>query len=193
MFCGGHDVGLIHRSAWPLQAENCSNADTRDQVRIFTVGLFGAAPARIAGQIQHWRQTLLRTTRASFRCYRRKNVVHQIRIPRSGHTDRRWKRCATARHKSVQTLFVEDDRNPQASVVLKPFLYGVGVLRHFAGSALFAGPRNFSDSVFKSDRGALRYERTLLVDKPRLGSLLKLSVLPSALELSHLFIEGHSR
>ena len=48
VFCSGHHMRLVDARTGALQTLNGGNADSRDQVRIFAIGFFGAAPAGIA-------------------------------------------------------------------------------------------------------------------------------------------------
>ena len=87
MFRGGEDVRFVERGAGArvagaLVAGDGGDSEARDEIRIFAVGFFGAAPARIAIEIENRREALLDAAGAGFGGRGGENFVEQIRIPR---------------------------------------------------------------------------------------------------------------
>ncbi len=87
MFCGRHDVRFVEARVGALKggalvAGDCCDSEARDEIRIFAVGFFGAAPARVAIEIEDRREALLNAASARFSCGRGEDFMEQIRIPR---------------------------------------------------------------------------------------------------------------
>src|SRR5579863_7306306 len=64
MFRGCHDMRFVEdgAAAWgsrALVARDRGDAESRDEIWILTVSFFGAAPTRIAIEVEHRRETLL--------------------------------------------------------------------------------------------------------------------------------------
>ena len=57
---------LSRKLAVSLKAAHRGNTHARDEEWIFAVGLLDAAPARIAGNVDHRRERLVRAARARF-------------------------------------------------------------------------------------------------------------------------------
>ena len=92
----------------------------------------------------------------------------------------------------MQAFVVEYNGNTEAGVLAHPLLDRVGVFRHGAGIAIFAGARNFAEAVFHQRCGTFREKLALLVDKECLRVGEKLLVLPGAFQLGDFFLEGHA-
>src|SRR5579883_3435216 len=56
---GGGDVGFVDGRAGALESADGGEADLRDEVGVLAVSLFGAAPARVAGEIEDRSEALL--------------------------------------------------------------------------------------------------------------------------------------
>src|SRR6266568_3273901 len=54
-----NDMRLVDAGTVSLQTTNCRHTYVRNKIGIFTIRLFGAAPARIASELQHRCQALL--------------------------------------------------------------------------------------------------------------------------------------
>ena len=107
---GGHHVMMIDIELVALQAENGGDAHARDQVRIFAVGLFGAAPARIAGDAEHRSEHLGDAGGAGLIAGGGEDVAHQRRIPGAGQCQRLRKAGAAVAHETVQRFAHEQPR-----------------------------------------------------------------------------------
>ena len=59
MFCRGQNVMPIDQKASPCKPVDGGHAHARAQKRIFSVGFFGASPARVARQIEHRSERLI--------------------------------------------------------------------------------------------------------------------------------------
>src|SRR5450755_943633 len=57
-----------------LKAGDCGHGHSRDEIRIFSVSLFGTAPTRIARKIKHWRKYLTCASRPGFVARCRKSL-----------------------------------------------------------------------------------------------------------------------
>ena len=73
---------LVLESCVALKAAHRRDAQPRNQVRIFAVGLFDAAPARLARHIHHRGQRLVRAAQARFQRGHREKLLHQLGIER---------------------------------------------------------------------------------------------------------------
>jgi hypothetical protein len=79
--------GRICRVATSLESHDGGRAQTTDQEGILAVGLFDAAPASIARDIEHRRQDLFHTPRAHLACGHGEHLFHQRRIEGRGQGD----------------------------------------------------------------------------------------------------------
>ena len=70
---------LVAERAVALKTLHGGDAQPRDQVRILAVGFLDAAPARIAGHVDHRRQRLMRAARAGFRGRHREQPARPAR------------------------------------------------------------------------------------------------------------------
>src|SRR5215472_18373862 len=139
MFCCRNHMRAVNERPLALKALDCSYADARNEIWVFTVGLFRPAPARLAPQIQYRRETLLRATGPNFSGSRTEDVMNQVRVPGGSKPDRRRERSALQGCVAVQAFFMEDDRDAEPRFLLDPALHGVGELRHVPRPAVLAG------------------------------------------------------
>ena len=84
MLRGGHDVVAVNKEGVALEAFDHGNAHAGTKIRIFAVGLFGAAPARIAREIENGRESLAFAGSTHFLADCGKNLFHQNGIPSAG-------------------------------------------------------------------------------------------------------------
>lgn len=68
----------------PLQTLHMDRAHARNQVRVFAEGLFGAAPARSAHNVEHRRECLVHPYRAHLLANHRRELLSQRRFPGAG-------------------------------------------------------------------------------------------------------------
>src|SRR5689334_15810124 len=148
MFSGGDDVLVVDRWTMTLDGLDDGDAHARDEIRIFAVGFFGAAPTRVTPEIEVWTEHLLTTARACFQSGGSEHVVDQLEVPTRGERDRLRKTGAALGHVTVQDLVVEDSGNAEARVFDEPLLHGVGKLGAFARAFVFLLARDLADAVF---------------------------------------------
>ena len=175
-----------------LEAAHRRDAQPRNQVRIFAVGLFDAAPARLARHIHHRRQRMMRAAQARFESRHREQRLHQRGIEGCAQRNGLRKAGSIRRRVAVQALLVEDHRNAQAAVLEEELLDGVGQLGHAASVLAAAGiarPADLSQSAAVAKRllRLLEIEVALRIHQ-RLGLRL-----PDAQHLRGLFLQRHPR
>ena len=107
----GHHMVAIDEKVIALQAFDSRHAHARNQVGVFAIGLFGPAPARIAGDIQIGRVDLPHTARAGFVSNGGKDALDQRRVPGGCQSQRLRKAGAAVLHQPVQGFTVEQHRN----------------------------------------------------------------------------------
>jgi hypothetical protein len=128
---GGHVLpGVGHRVAeevlgagqhalaqvFSLHAAREGDAHGGDEVRILAVGLVDSAPAGIAGDVHDGRQRAEQTHGAHLAPHDVRHLLHGIGVPRRRQPDRGGKVRKAARHHAVQSLVVEDRRDPEAGL-----------------------------------------------------------------------------
>src|SRR5580700_1203953 len=107
MFGGGQDVGLVDERSRSLKAFDGGDSDAGNQIGIFAIGFFGAAPARVACEIKYRRQTFLCAACAGFRGGSGEDFVNQVRIPGRSEADRSGIGSGFRRYVSVETFVVK--------------------------------------------------------------------------------------
>ena len=189
--------GLAPGEVSPLETVDRRQTHLRNQVRIFAVGLFDAAPARIPRHVDHRRQRLARTPGADLPGHHAVDLLHQLRVPGAGQSDGLGKDRCTSRLEAVESFFVEHYRDSQASLFHVPALYGVHQLHRFASRSVRVDARlaplpvvrrsrDVADSVGNRLGGLLGHEDAVVVEQ-------QILVAPQALELRDLLFEGHLR
>ena len=175
-----------------LEAAHRGDAQSRNQVRIFAVGFFHAAPARLARHIHHRRQRMMRAAQAGFQSRHREQRLHQRGIEGCAQRDGLRKTGSIRGGVAVQALFVEHHRNAQAAVLKEELLDGVGQLGHAASVLAAAGiarPAHLAQSAAIAKR-LLRLSEIEVAARihQRLGLRL-----PDAHHLCGLFLQRHPR
>ncbi len=122
---GGHHVMAVDEKRIALQALDGGHPHARDQVGVLAIGLFRAAPARVARDAQHRRKHLIGAARAGLVANRRKDALHQRRIPRAGQSQRLRKAGAAVLHVAVQRLAQKHRRNAQPRLLAQVALHSV--------------------------------------------------------------------
>ncbi len=97
----------------------------RDEIRIFAQRLLDTAPARVARDVEHGRQCVVRADRPHLRLDDRRHLLHDLRVPRAGDADRLREARRAQRHVAAAALFVHHRRDAQARIVDQPLLDGV--------------------------------------------------------------------
>src|SRR5262249_2608595 len=103
IFCGGE------RRAF--EAMHGRDAQLADEMRVFGVGLFEAAPTRIARDVDHRCEHDGGTARANLARDDREHAREQLRIPRARERNRLWEVSRAARRVAVQSFFMKQRRN----------------------------------------------------------------------------------
>ena len=130
MFERGDDARLVLERRVALEPAHRRDAELRDQVRVFAVGLLDASPARIARHVHHRRQRLVRAAHARFLGRHREERFDQLRIERGAQADGLRKAGGAVRGVAVQAFLVEHHRDAEAGVLDEELLDGVGQLGH---------------------------------------------------------------
>ncbi len=126
MLQGSNDSRLVFERGITLKAAHRSNAQARNEIRIFSVGFFHAAPTRIARDVYNRRQRLMRAAHACFAGGHRKKSFNQFRIKGCCQADRLRKARRIDGGVTVQAFFMEDYRDTEATFLDKEFLKVVG-------------------------------------------------------------------
>ena len=168
------------------------DAQLGDEVRILAVRFLDAAPARVAGHVDHRRQRLMRAARAGFGRGHREDAAHQVRIERGAQPDRLRKTRGIERRVAVQALFVKNHGDAQPALLDEELLNGVGELGHLPrvlAAAGIARPADLPQAVAVSEIGPrfLQIEVALLIEQQRRLAL------PNADHLRSLLFERHPR
>ncbi len=186
------DVFLVAEIAIALEAAYGRDAEARDEIRVFAVSLFDAAPARLSRHIDDRRQSVMRAAQSGFvRCHR-EELLDQVRVERGAQRDRLREARAVGRGVAMQALFVEHHRDAKAGVLEEKLLDGVGEFRHRASllsASGIGGSPDLAEAALVAE-GLLRFgevEIALLVDQ-----FLSL-FLPDAEHLRRFLFEGHPR
>ncbi len=189
---GGDDAVLVLECGVALEAADGRHAHAGYQEGIFAVGLFDAAPARLAGDIHHRRERLMRAAHAGFLRGHGEKPLNQFGIEGGAEPDGLREAGGVERGMAVEALFVEDDRDAEAGVLDEKLLDGVGQLGGGAGIqtlAGLAGPADLAESaaIFERLFGLRKVERSVGIDQG-VGLFA-----PDAHHLRGLLFQGHSR
>ena len=178
--------------AWPLtlQRFDDTHAHARDQVRVFTVSLFGATPARFAREVKVWAEDEVTAVRASFERGGGEDSVDEVCIPTAGECNRRRETRSLRSHEAVQNLVVEDSRDAKARLLNEPLLQSVGEDGSLARVFALALARNLPDAILHHQPSLLRREVAARRRKVCLRIDLRL-VSPETDELRDLLFESH--
>ncbi len=192
VFGGGDHMGFIDAWSSSLQCSDDRVSHLRGEIRIFTVRLFGASPARVTREIEVWTKHLLTSASACLHGACREDLRDELRIPRGSQRDRLRKTRAALGHVSVQYLVMKNRGNTESRVFEQPFLHGVGERRTLARILAFSLPRDLANTVFHHLGGFGRIEVTTIGCE----ICLRIDLRPAAPETSQLrdlFFERHSR
>ncbi len=137
VFGGGEDVvGATPLAA--LEAEDLRASDGRAEIGVFAGAFDHAAPAGVAGDVDHWTESPSDADGAGFFGGDGLGLLDHCGIPRGSGADRRWEDCAIA----VDDVEAEEDRDMEAGFFDRDVLeavdfFGIGNPEHRAGAALF--------------------------------------------------------
>ena len=141
----GENVFLIAEIAVALEAADGGNAKARDEVRIFAVGFFHAAPARLAGDVDDGRECVVGAAEASLQRRHGEELLDQVGVEGGAEGDGLREAGAVGRGVAVQAFLVEHDGDSKAAILEKELLDGVGQFRHGAGFLAATGIRGAAD------------------------------------------------
>jgi hypothetical protein len=131
---GQHLVGRAGEGL-ALEAAHRRHPQPGDQVGVLAVGLLGAAPARVAGHIQHRREDVVRPARPHLPGGGAEDALVQVRVPGAGQADRLGEAGGLIRHEAVEPLPDAQGRDAQAGLLTEEFLGGVEEAHCFPCSA----------------------------------------------------------
>ena len=192
MFQRCDDALFIAERSVALKSAHSRDAQTRNQIRVFAVGLLDAAPARVARHIHHRRQRLMRSAQSRFFGSHREKRFDQIGIERRSERYGLRKTCGVNRRVAVQTFFVKDHRDSETAVLDEELLNRVSEFSHLSSVLAFsriAWASNLTEPVpmFESGFGFMKVEVAVGVHE-RFCFLL-----PDAHHLRGFFFERHPR
>ena len=132
---GGEDLVLAQRQGRTLEAADRSQAHLGADVRVLAIGLLDAAPARVAGHVNHGGQGHVRAAGAHLAGGHREDLLGQLGIEGGGQANGLREAGGVAGHEAVQGLVVHQHRDAQAGLLDGPLLGGVGVAGGVLGVA----------------------------------------------------------
>src|SRR4029078_422635 len=139
-----------------------AHAHARDQIRILAEGLLRPAPARVAADVQHPREPLLRAPRPHVHADRAARRAGDLRIPRARQSDRLREHGRLAGHQAGADLLVDDRRDTDPLLLDEIALAGVREQGRGLGPerARARDPGDVGDAVAEQRFGALALEFT---------------------------------
>jgi len=192
VFGGGGDVEFVDERAGALESADGGEADLRDEVGVLAVSLFGAAPARVAGEIEDRSEALLGAGSTGFGGDSGEDAVKERGIPGGSQRDGLRVGSRAGSDEAMEALDVKEDGDAEAGVVANPFLDGVGVFGHGAGVAAFAGAGDLADAILEDDGGLAGEEAALFIDEERFLDVAEGGIFPGAAHLGDFFFKGHA-
>ena len=127
-----------------LQPAHESDAHAGDKVRVLAERLLEPPPARVATDVEHGSEALMRTSRTHLLSYGGGELLDERRLPRARKADRlREDRCV-ARHQPGADLLVDDGRDAEPRLLDEVALQEVRELRRFVRPPA-ARPRDARD------------------------------------------------
>jgi hypothetical protein len=189
----GNHVGRIDKWSIALESFYCRDTDSGDEIRIFPVCLFRPAPTRVARQVEHRSQALLRSAGANLGSSRGEDIVYQAGIPSRSQCNGLWIRSSLGRGVAMEALLMEQNRDSEARVFLHPLLERIREFRHLSRTTMLAGARHLTQALFQQKGGTVGKESSFLVYKHLTLVLPGVGVLPCTQQLSHFFFQGHAR
>ena len=164
-----------------LETAHERDTHARDEIRVLAERLLEAAPARIAADVEHGAEALVRARRAHLRPHRVGELLEQRRLPGAREPDRLREDGRVPRHQSRADLLVDDCRNPQPRLLDERPLERVGELGNLFGSQ----PARTGDPGHLAEPVAQQH----VCLRPESPSIVCQLPDPTAAELSHLLLE----
>src|SRR5687768_267799 len=168
MFGGGDDVFAVHTRPLALQSFNASHTHTRDQIRVFAIGLFGTPPARLARQIEIGTQHDMAAAGSGFEGSGGKDLADELGIPTAGEGKGLRKTGTPLSHMTVQDFVVKHRRDAQAGILNQPLLNRVGKDGSLAGIFSFSLAGDLPNAIFHYDLRLFRRKIAAICGKVRL-------------------------
>ena len=166
-----------------LQPAHESDAHAGDEVRVLAERLLEPSPARVATDVEHGPEALMRPSRAHLLSYGGGERLDERRLPGARKADRlREDRCL-ARHQPGTDLLVDDGRDAEPRLLDEVTLEEVRELRRFVRSPT-ARPRDARDLTEPVTEELGRDRR-----EPAAG--VRELEHPAASQLGHLLLEHH--
>ena len=175
-------VDLIGRAA--LQPAHGRHAQRRGQERVLAIGLLGAAPARIARQVEHRAEGVIRSLGAHLSRGDRQGLLDQFRVPGAGQADRLREAGGVQRHVAVQRLAEVDRRDAQAGLVAQEGLQGVDELDRLGRGPVGAQAADEGQAMRAQPACGFRRKAIALADD--------LADIKQPVELGDFFFERHA-
>ena len=190
-------VGQHAIDAVALQALHRSDAHLTDEIGILAESLLDAAPAGVARHVDHGREHELRTPRANLARGDRVHRAYELAVPGRGERDRLGEAGRTGSLVTVQSFFVEQDRNAEPRLPGRIRLQrihecdrGARVApwdhARRARSACVVRTGELTDTVRQADARFRQVECELVVHDGRL-------VVPDRRDLRDLLVDAHAR
>src|SRR5215469_3104454 len=179
---GGQNMIATDVEAIALKTFDRCYPHARDEIRIFAIGFFGAAPAWVAGEVKHRRENLVHAPRSCFVTSGGEDLMHQCGIPGAREADRLREAGAAVFRKAVEGFTHEERGDAQAGFFQLISLDGVAQDRRLArGDGGVRGVQSAKDSA-----GFLNI--------PYAGGVEDaIPFFRSAGDLVYFFLEGHAR
>ena len=114
---GGQDVALL-----ALQAAHEARTQHAHEIGVLAQGLLGAAPAHVAGDVEHRGQALVAAHGADLASDRARGALDQLGIPGGAVRERGGKHGRAARHEAHQALLVRQRGNAEAGLLAQELL-----------------------------------------------------------------------
>src|SRR5215218_3642308 len=160
---------------------SAGKAEPSREVRILAIRLLAAPPARLARDVHHRREHLLRTAYAHFGGNRGEHALGELGIPGTGERDRLREARGLGTLQAMQRLLVEEHGDAEPGAVAHPPLDRVGELRLCTRAVTVARPLDAPDADPEPSRGTRGVEaagcavgdlRLPLPEAEHLGDLL---------------------
>ena len=189
---GCDDALLVAELRITLEASHGSDAEPRNQIRIFAISFLHATPTRIARHIHDRRQGMVGAAEPGLFGRHREKRLDQFRIERRSQRDGLGETRAINGRMAMQTLLVKNHRDSQAAVLDEELLDRVGEFRHAArvlALARVAGAADLAQSaaILKCGLGLLQIKIAFAIDQ---GLWL---LLPDTEHLCGFFLQRHAR
>ena len=108
--------------AGALQPAHVRRAEHRDQVRVLADGLLDAAPAVVADDVEHRRESLVDAERGHVAADRGRHPLDEVGVEGGAPRDRRRVDRGAVGREAGEALLVDDRRDAEPRAVRRPLL-----------------------------------------------------------------------